>query len=671
MRRFSGVRAVPAILVLAAAPGLPAAWADEPPRPVLDRVVLSTAGLGQFDWTAEVAGNADLALTVDLHQVDDLLKSLVVFDGAGRLGGVSLPGRAPLEQAFRTLPFGPEALDDPAALLTALRGAEIELSGRRELRGRLLSVTVDSDGHGEAPRRHRLTLMTDDGLAQAVLEEATALRFPDPAVAARIGEGLAAVQQHRAQDARTLTVALEADDAAPRRVGLSYVVEAPVWKAAYRLVLSGADAGEALLQGWAVVENATGGDWQQVELALISGNPVTWRQSLYDSYYVPRPELPVQVVESVTPRRDDGAMAERLSAAMLPAPRASFAPVAELAGDAAFAPPAAPAGLAEADEGAVQITFRFAGRFDLPAGHTLLAPFVSTDLAAEPVWLYQPDTHASHPLAAVALDNDSGATLPPGILTLYEGGGADYAGDAAMPLLPAGDSRLITFALDRATRIERRSPEATQLLEQVRLERGVLIARREHRQTTDYLLQAPPDRPRTLLIDHPLRSGWALAVPDDVTVSETTGHHRLRLELAAGETRRLAVVESRLDSERVVLGDLSADRLAAWASASGPLDDGLRAALEGLADQRRALAEAEAALTRTGGALEDLHREQERLRANLAAVPGDSDLARRYLADMAAQEDRIAELRADRERQQDALERQRRAFADALANLGG
>ena len=66
---------------------------------------------------------------------------------------------------------------------------------------------------------------------------------------------------------------------------------------------------QGLLQGWAVVENMTASDWNNVDLTLVSGNPVTFRQALYESYYVSRPEIPVQVFGRVMPRVDRGSVA--------------------------------------------------------------------------------------------------------------------------------------------------------------------------------------------------------------------------------------------------------------------------------------------------------------------------------------------------------------------------
>src|SRR5713226_8904654 len=86
----------------------------------LKRVMLSSGGLGYFEYEATVEGDATLKLTVSLEQVDDVLKSLVVYDDKGAVGGLSLPGKEPLTQAFKDMPFDQTALESPAALLAAL-----------------------------------------------------------------------------------------------------------------------------------------------------------------------------------------------------------------------------------------------------------------------------------------------------------------------------------------------------------------------------------------------------------------------------------------------------------------------------------------------------------------------------------------------------------------------
>src|SRR5688572_22436534 len=137
----------------------------------LKRVMLSSGGVGYFEYEASVEGDASLKLTVGLEQVDDVLKSLVVYDDKGGVGGLNLAGREPLSQTFKDLPFDQSALGSPAALLNALRGAEISIGGSRAMTGRVVAVTPESvmTPEGRALQtRNRVTMMTEKGLQQFV-----------------------------------------------------------------------------------------------------------------------------------------------------------------------------------------------------------------------------------------------------------------------------------------------------------------------------------------------------------------------------------------------------------------------------------------------------------------------------------------------------------------------
>src|SRR5690606_13027863 len=93
------------------------------------RVILSTSGLANFVHETKVTGNAEVEFPVRFDQVDDLLKSLIVFDKAGKIGGVTLPGKQPLQQIFKDLPFTRGQLANPMLLLNAYQGAVVTLTG--------------------------------------------------------------------------------------------------------------------------------------------------------------------------------------------------------------------------------------------------------------------------------------------------------------------------------------------------------------------------------------------------------------------------------------------------------------------------------------------------------------------------------------------------------------
>src|SRR5438477_9025027 len=173
----------------------------------LKRVMLSSGGLGYFEYEATVDGDATLKLTVGLEQVDDVLKSLVVYDAKGGVCGLSLPGREPLKQAFKDLPFDESSLASPATLLATLKGAQVSIGGGRAMSGRIVSVTPEtaSLNDGKATiQRTRVTLLTERGLQQFILEDAENLQFADSSLREKVGQALMAIQGNRAREARAL-----------------------------------------------------------------------------------------------------------------------------------------------------------------------------------------------------------------------------------------------------------------------------------------------------------------------------------------------------------------------------------------------------------------------------------------------------------------------------------
>src|SRR5207247_9179751 len=91
-----------------------------------------------------------------------------------------------------------------------------------------------------------------------------------------------------------------------RRVSVGYILEAPIWKASYRLELT--EKNQPFLQGWAIVENTTDDDWKSVDLTLVSGRPISFIMDLYQPLYVPRPTVTPEIYASLRPPVYEGAV---------------------------------------------------------------------------------------------------------------------------------------------------------------------------------------------------------------------------------------------------------------------------------------------------------------------------------------------------------------------------
>ncbi len=695
-------------LVAAAAPTRAA-----PGELTLERVMLSSGGVGYFEYAAEIEGDAELALRVRLDQVDDVLKSIVVYDDAGGVGQVRLPGREPLAQAFRDLPFGPEALESPAALLNALQGARLRASGDANLEGRILRARAETvvlpDGLGTTVR-HRVSLITPQGIRQFILEQAETVAFVDPELQAQVDAALEAIARHRVQDSRTLSIRTEG--AGKRSVRVGYVIAVPLWKSSYRLILPPAGSGGAArLRGWAHVDNLSGQDWDGVELTLVSGNPVTFRQALYSAYFVDRPEVPVEVLGRVLPRLDRGVIAsaeekesgrgggqafdedfrlqQRLAmervgdmAAESEMMAMSKAQAQTMIGGAMAAPgaatalpaarPMAPAQMiaAQAQEATTQVVFRVPRPITVANGQSLMVPVTDREVPGARLALYQPATHALHPLAAVRLVNDGETGLPPGSLTLYErdaGGAVAYVGDARLSVLPAGDERLVSYALDQKVRIDREH-KAKQRILKGRINKGILELTYSDEQTTVYRIKGPVHEPRRVLLEQPVQPGWKIVAPGPEDVELTEGHYRIRKDLEADNEATVEVTLRRERLQSIQLVRLTAQQIVVYTK-TGELDPELRHAIAKLGDLRHALDQHQRELTHSAQGRKRIFEEQTRIRNNLGRIPSNSDLYRRYLKKLNQQEDALERLDRDTADAQAKVDAAQDALTDYIAQL--
>jgi hypothetical protein len=664
-----------ALLGLFVAPTLAAAQ-----ELALKRVMLSSGGLGYFEYEATVEGDATLKLTVSLPQVDDVLKSLVVYDDKGGVGGLSLPGREPLAQAFKDLPFDQDSLGSPADLLATLKGAEITVGGSRAITGRIVSVqdeTVTTNDGKATTKRTRITLLTDRGLQQFILEDAENLQFTDAALRDKVAQALLAIQTNRAKDARTLE--LSARGQGKRTVRVAYIVEVPVWKASYRLTLPGDPAApRAALQGWATVENLSGQDWKDIELTLVSGRPVAFHQALYEAYYVKRPEIPVEVAGRLMPGVDRGGVEAAKVAAPPPPPAPAGAPQYRpqqeraLAATAAPPPVAGAADQVEATDAATQVVFKYPRAVSVDNGRTLSIPIIDRQAPAERLALYQAETAARNPLAAIRLTNDGDSGLPPGIITLYErdkAGYVAYVGDARLSGFPVGETRLLAYALDEKITVERDAAQTDRIATGT-IAQGALRLSRVIRQTMTYRVRGPAKEQRLLIVVQRRLPGWTLVKPDAKSVELSEGNYRIPFQLPGGDqTQTFEVVQEQTQQQEVRLVDTAADQIRVYAQAK-EFDDKTRVALINVLHLQGAVAETQRKVTQADADRQQIVQEQARLRDNLARVPANSDLQRRYLATLDKQEtelEAIAKRRADAEK---AVEAAREALRSYVAQLG-
>jgi hypothetical protein len=625
---------------------------------------LFNSGVGFFQRQGEVVGNARIDLKFPVRDVNDLLKSMALNDlGGGRISAVSYDSHDPLDKSLRSFALNLTGNPSFGQILNQARGEKVEIVLHRAkaaqpgtLTGTILGVEKQKQAAGKEAvvEVELLNLWCAEGMRSVKLADVQRLRFLNPTLDREVKQALEVLA--RAHDTQKKTVSLSFVGEGKRQVRVGYVVENPVWKTSYRLVLT--KDGRPALQGWAVVENSTDEDWKDVRLALVSGRPISFRMDLYRPLYVPRPLVELDLFASLRPPTHGGPMdwTAAQQEALGKLTRMKYHSTTD--GQKPRLPVKA---------GAVGDFFQYVLEHpvSLPRQKSALFPILHKDIAGTRVSIYNENTLAKYPFLGLRFKNTTGLHLMQGPVTIFQDG--TYAGDARILDLQPGEERLLSYAIDQGTEVEPRDGHASERLITVRIDRGILYATSKVRQGKTYVARNRSPHDRTLVIEHLIRPGFTL-VSRQKPYERTREVYRFEVNVPRGKTVALDVIEERTDVQEVVLtnaDDQTVLRYVSGTAASGAL----KAALAKARDLKGQLAATRREIAQKERQLKAITDDQARLRANLARVPPDSAAYKRYLKKFDAQETEIEKLQDAIKTLQATEHQQRKAYEDYLSNL--
>lgn len=610
-------------------------------------VTLSTAGLALVEAEAEMAAEP-LKVRLRRADVDDFLKSFWFSDPAGGVPTLRLAGAGGFDDTFALLPLMPGDVSDTARLLNARIGAPLVVQlGAESVRGINMGVARRACEGGECAL---LTLQTVEGgdggdgagggeqVRSFVLDERLSVRFEEATDRQVLATALAA---HRTlANPGVIELALSSDVPTARRVGLMYLQGAPVWKTAYRAM----DTQDGLrLLGWAVVENTTGQDWEQVRLTLATGSVRALQAQLYEREQVAR-----DTVVQASPRFKAEARSMEMLAPHAPAAMAAPAPMPARAAEV------------EADDGASFSRFTLVSPVSLRAGEMLSVPFLNEQLEDARLLIHRGGRGNRHPRLALEIHNPLPLRLPAGVLTLYEQG-RGHAGDAMIPEMPPQSRRVVDFAEDRALAVREDTQQQERVLE-MKVRAGVLTVTEELQRTTRYRIAGAEDAARTLHVEHPRQAGWNLQSPDPLRTELDVW--RFGVDVAVAQETVFEVLERQPRSRRVALLDLDAQGLTLWLRTAP--DEASRRVLERLAAIREEQAGLTRRLDRLAAQEQALIQEQSRLVEVVSALADAGAANTRRRARIDALDDEIGQARDEQGEVRDRLEALERSLHEVL-----
>ncbi|MBN9118275.1 MAG: DUF4139 domain-containing protein [Planctomycetes bacterium] len=683
----------------------------------ITRVVLFNSGVGYFSRSGEVEGDARVDLTFPESDINDLLKSMVLEDfGKGHISAVSYDSREPIARTLSSFAINLTGTPTYAGIVAQMRGERVEVAVSPtaanqpgKLTGTIVGVekqkvpagntTVDAD---------ILNLWCAEGLRAVKITDVQSLRFANPVIESEFRRALDVLAL--SHDSQKKAVQLHFAGQGKRQVQVGYVVEAPIWKTSYRLVL--ADKEKPYLQGWAMVENPTDEDWGAVKMALVSGRPISFKMDLYNPLYISRPTVEPELFASLRPVTYSGGFGNGTAAAHAARPTDEALARAPRPGAAPMAPGFAGGpgggggfdgrmGLAGADKAkdadrkayANDVGRELAGRMNtgtvgnaatagalgdffqyvidhpvtLSRQKSAMLPIVGKDIEGSRVSIYNPAVQAKHPLLGLRFKNTSGAHLNQGPITVFEG--SVYAGDTRVLDVQPNEERLLSYAIDLGTEVDPKAGAGAQKITSVKAVKGIVTTVTKVTDEKTYRIVNRSQTDRTLLIEHPNRTSQQFKLVDtDKPVEDTPEVYRFQTAVKAGETKSFTVKEERDITQTVTLTNGAENQIRYFISlseASPQLKEALKVALKVKGEWDVARRDLEDVVRD----LQRLNADQDRIRKNLRETPKEAEVYQTYLKKLADQEKEIDALTAKQKKLMAGEFAARKKYEDYLANI--
>lgn len=678
------------------------------------KITMYRSGVGSFEREGQLDGNAQIQLRFKTDQINDILKSMYLMDFGGRVESVSYGSKEPI--ARRLASFGIDIADNPSAgqLLERLRGTSVKIvMPDGEVSGTIMNVEKRPtvlQGGADRPQTVAelpwINLLTKTGVRSLDLTKSSGFTILDEALAEELGKALATLAEYRAD--RTKTVDIRFSGQGSRRAVVTYVHEMPVWKTSYRLVLpDDAKDKSAVIQGWAIVENTTDEDWQNVQLALVSGRPVSFQMDLYEPLFTARPFLPVPTIPGVSPRAygagmdqsvmemaraeaekfraqndmDDGrpgspAGTRSAGRAMRKMDMASMpAPAAAAPGDSAGTYAGISAGemvdyAARAQAAAGEVGEIFQYQLEAPVTidrqRSAMLPILASNIDGRRVSIFTVgEGTGEHPMRGVELINKTDLQLLPGPISVYDG--AAYAGDAQIGHVSKNDKRLLAYSVDLDVNVVTKSENDSNVVK-LRIVNGMFDQTVKSRLSTTYAFDnKDAKRARTIVVETPKMPGWDLKRPEKPT-EETQNQLRFEVDVEPAKAATLTVTHERVTSQSIGVVGFDMPTLLAFHK-QGKVSDAVLAAFREVGKRQGEINDTNRQIAEIQRQSDDISKEQARIRENMGRLDRNDPLFARYTKKLSEQETTLEDLKTRRDSAQAKLEQQQNSLNDYLRTL--
>ena len=537
------------------------------------RLIAFKHGVSYFILEGTQIGSGTFELEFKIDEMNDILKSLFVRDtsGKGFISSISYDAALDTSQLLKSIMLDIPDQDSFSSLITQIKGAKVKvrIGTSEEISGTIMGIEfIEKLDKSLKITEKVLTLLNnDDIIIKIAFSEISSLEIVNEDLKRDLKFYLDTVIAGKKKDAKKIIINAESGGyEGERKILVSYIRESPIWKTSYRIITSKEQILEnkCLISGWALIENTTNQDWEDIELSLVAGMPVSFIYDFYKPIFMERTKiLPPRVLSARPVEIEEGLEVDEFKAYKKEAaeayatPKAAMMPMKPQA--VAAVPPPAPGGgsglmaglrgemFGELDklkaimkaQTAVQskdmgelFEYNIANPVSIKRKQSALVPILTEEMKAKKILLYNKIEHDKNPNACLEITNNTGLMLERGPATIiYEN---NLAGEAIIPFLNKDDTRILNYAVEQAVIITNEEKTQHQNIHRVSIASAYCYEYYFTDLKTNYKINNKTDEIKELYLDHPKKSGYEIK-ESPIEPEETPNYWRFKLKLKAKE----------------------------------------------------------------------------------------------------------------------------------------
>jgi hypothetical protein len=673
------------------------------------KVIIFKHGVSYYILEGNVKGSDILELEFKIDEMDDVLKSLFVLDTSekGYISSISYDAALDTSQLLKSIMLDIPDMDSFSSFLTQIKGANatMTIKGGKVITGTIMGIEqIEKLSKDEKIAEKQLILLEDNnGISKINFDEIKSLDILNEDLKKDLKFFLDTVVSGKKKDAKKIMINCESggNDTAERNIYVSYIRESPIWKTSYRLIMSKEQALEekSLLSGWGLIENTTNQDWEKIELSLVAGMPVSFKYEFYRPIFMDRPVVrPPKTLSARPTEIEEGLEMEKYEEFAMAEAEPVSAVMKQKAKRMATRAPPAPGGVTGgryqaimggmADEALMDkvksqtqtqtkdlgelFEYNITNPVTIKRKQSALVPILTESIKAKRVLQYNKNENDKNPNACLEITNNTQLTLERGPVTIiYDD---NLAGEAIIPFLNKGDTRLLNYAVEQAVIINHEAKSENLSVHKVTFGSGYSYEYYFTNLETIYKIKNKTTEEKELYLDHPKNYNYKF-IEKPLEPEETANFWRFKVKLKPNDAINFKLKEQKENYASNYLWNWSKDDIlkrVGFYIKHKFIDQTIEAKLKEIAELIQNLQDTTTSKNKLNEERNLMTDEQARLRENISVLGDDNQsvtLKERYIKKLSDQENRFEEISVNVKKLEKEIDALNKKIQDKMDHL--